>query len=844
MDQAIKRVSPKKDEVANPAPTNVPSVVSVSNKPRPSILSYTQDFLFADEDENNLVRHSTAIGGPLVGSSCEGTFRAEPIRIPLNDRTASSSSLTTGQDTTVIEQSLRKDSVQKSPTKFSISSSKSGLTSPTKRAAPAVARHLPSDSKIAQALSNNGGEEKEVPEMPEILSVRGKKAIFEQAMIKDALAAEKAKNPRKFAQLDADRYRQLPETDSNPTQSKKKKDSNSPSSSPVDMKRTSTGPQLSSTNLTRQKSDTFVRETLKISVSNIGESGTAQSEEPVETRSIQTAIQHGRMNIVSSSSVYRQVCEALSTIDELSSERSSNYQTSCDASVATASRRPSQDDDFAEKPDVTGDPQSFDDNESYNAQEDRRIQEKINSYHYDLRNEADEYDDEGQESEQEQEPTVYQNYPLPDKYVDSQDDEDEREGEARYSPDDNNCQPGDFVRADEGTSRSVRLARVHSIRGDTIYLDPPSKLQNAVDEFQEYKPLKLHELRESLYKEEERYKQAKRALAVCRDSRAADNQVVEAERLFVLHRLRRSMIKLELAKLSNTRDYPELSECARGTVTITEITIPLKKAFMEFIFAENKRSGTVAHFFCTLRCGHQVEATGLHSFPASVNNGKLHFHLSHPVVFSDLTSNFQITLTAHAMWPRKTKQDARTFSNLGGLLTPKRKTTTAPPTHSTLELTSIASNFAEFGYLDLNINTIRQGAVHKLVQNSAAGYPFEENVTLGMEVHLDYRQIRASHLNAFYSSRRDEVTSWHQVWVVLCGCHLVLQTNENMESDNDLINVIDLRKCVSGGAVACTSDMCALYNSFIILTKEDRTVVEQELEKPLKQGNRVCAIRR
>ncbi|XP_078690169.1 anillin-like isoform X3 [Branchiostoma floridae x Branchiostoma belcheri] len=331
--------------------------------------------------------------------------------------------------------------------------------------------------------------------------------------------------------------------------------------------------------------------------------------------------------------------------------------------------------------------------------------------------------------------------------------------------------------------------------------------------------------------------QASQALNVCRDAEHGKGSAeeVEAERLLLIATQRRLALLAETQRLKNLGPDGEREEAmegakpCRGTLTITDIKLPLKGEFL-FSLKEGNVPGD-DYFFCLIYNGpEKVIPTMMLSTADKIAGDSLWF--TNHIVLNDINSNFDVKIEVYNMRMKRLKPDSQQKSALGSLLgmpspklknlAPKKIFTNIMGKDSSMSplLRSLGgpsavrnSSFVLMGETHIRLCDVRktQFTLDKVPFLS----PLQGHVQVRIHCHMDSGVEERGFLTMFQDV--GGFGSWHRRWCVLSNWRLAYWTYPDDERRKDPIGVIDVGQCITKNITTVSREWCARPNTIEIL---------------------------
>ncbi|XP_078607192.1 anillin-like isoform X1 [Branchiostoma floridae x Branchiostoma japonicum] len=348
---------------------------------------------------------------------------------------------------------------------------------------------------------------------------------------------------------------------------------------------------------------------------------------------------------------------------------------------------------------------------------------------------------------------------------------------------------------------------------------------------------KVKHLMEQVASQQTIVHQASQALNVCRDAEHGKGSAeeVEAERLLLIATQRRLALLAETQRLKNLGPDGEREESmegakpCRGTLTITDIKLPLKGEYL-FSLKEGNVPGD-DYFFCLIYNGpEKVIPTMMLSTADKIAGDSMWF--TNHIVLNNINSNFDVKIEVYNMRMKRLKPDNQQKSALGSLLgmpspklknlAPKKiftnimgKDNSMSPLLRSLGGPSTVrnSNFVLMGETHIRLCDVRktQFTLDKVPFLS----PLQGHVQVRIHCHMDSGVEERGFLTMFQDV--GGFGSWHRRWCVLSNWRLAYWTYPDDERRKDPIGVIDVGQCITKNITTVSREWCARPNTIEIL---------------------------
>ncbi|XP_030282947.1 anillin, actin binding protein 2 isoform X10 [Sparus aurata] len=358
--------------------------------------------------------------------------------------------------------------------------------------------------------------------------------------------------------------------------------------------------------------------------------------------------------------------------------------------------------------------------------------------------------------------------------------------------------------------------------------------------------------------------QTLQALSCCTDEEHGRGSLeeAEAEKLLLVSCEKRSALLAEVARLREERNS-ESGEAAgededivsqqpcRGTVTITNIQLPLK---VEFVCSSHNRSGRPSHyFFILIRYGPcNIVATPLATAADAQNGDTISFPTS--VTLKDIRSSFEIDVEVYSLSHTSGSNCSTDRTTTKSRVTPRKllntitrssnSLTSAPPAVNTRR----SSNFclvgshkitlASLGHSKFPLDKMKlEGKIRRLL-----GDEFQEKVPFlsPLEGNIYLRLNSESHSNVQHQGflTMFELISgygvWHRRYFVLEECNMYYWNHPNDKETKEAEGSISLSNSLSQSVRPVKRDSCARPFTFELvssITQQQKDDSQEALSK-------------
>ncbi|KAL8613913.1 hypothetical protein ACOMHN_032903 [Nucella lapillus] len=316
---------------------------------------------------------------------------------------------------------------------------------------------------------------------------------------------------------------------------------------------------------------------------------------------------------------------------------------------------------------------------------------------------------------------------------------------------------------------------------------------------------RVKELQDLVQQEQSIIMQTSNALNQCCSSSshfAGSSEQVECNRILLLSCQKRAGYMTEIQRLKNSRVVDPSGPGPKGSLTVSDIRLPLKK---EFVTKIGTSHDTMTYYFILLlKNGPQVISTQMLSTHDPMMRGSLDF--PNLIKVNGITGSFQLQLDIYSMsvscehsgkdkkkkTPKKTKGNALTVQSPGGPLAVR---TTSFSQVTTVLLTMKSVDKHSFSLDRLSHLSPLHGTIYM-------------NLKCVMEANVEEK--------GFLTMFEDVsgLGSWHRRWCVLSANKLQFWKYPDDETRKDPMGYIDLKRCVTEKVGLISRDVCARPHTF------------------------------
>uniref|UniRef100_A0A671WIL9 Anillin, actin binding protein 2 n=1 Tax=Sparus aurata TaxID=8175 RepID=A0A671WIL9_SPAAU len=340
--------------------------------------------------------------------------------------------------------------------------------------------------------------------------------------------------------------------------------------------------------------------------------------------------------------------------------------------------------------------------------------------------------------------------------------------------------------------------------------------------------------------------QTLQALSCCTDEEHGRGSLeeAEAEKLLLVSCEKRSALLAEVARLREERNS-ESGEAAgededivsqqpcRGTVTITNIQLPLK---VEFVCSSHNRSGRPSHyFFILIRYGPcNIVATPLATAADAQNGDTISFPTS--VTLKDIRSSFEIDVEVYSLSHTSGSNCSTDRTTTKSRVTPRKllntitrssnSLTSAPPAVNTRR----SSNFCLVGSHKITLASL--GHSKFPLDKVPFLSPLEGNIYLRLNSESHSNVQHQGFLTMFELISGYGV--WHRRYFVLEECNMYYWNHPNDKETKEAEGSISLSNSLSQSVRPVKRDSCARPFTFELvssITQQQKDDSQEALSK-------------
>ncbi|CAL1539975.1 unnamed protein product [Lymnaea stagnalis] len=336
---------------------------------------------------------------------------------------------------------------------------------------------------------------------------------------------------------------------------------------------------------------------------------------------------------------------------------------------------------------------------------------------------------------------------------------------------------------------------------------------------------RIRELQELVQQEQNVIMQTSNALNKCcmgNSYFAGSAEQVECNKLLLIACQKRQCYMTEIQRLKETGVLSPEGPGPQGSLTISDIRLPLKKDFVTKIGTSHD---TTTHYFILLfKNGPQLICTQMLSTHDPMMRGSLDF--PNLIKINGITGNFKLVLDIYSM------SVSKEYSKDKKKKTPKKGKGYAMACKFFFKAFSFyaivnfdifnpggptavrTTSFTHVTSLQLTMKSLDKNSFHldRLLHSSPLYGQIFMRLKCLMEVNVEERGF----LTMF-----DDVSgfgAWHRRWCVLSGNKLCVWKYPDDETRKDPMTFIDLKRCITEKVGLVPRDICARPNTFEMVT--------------------------
>ncbi|XP_059140826.1 anillin-like isoform X2 [Physella acuta] len=319
---------------------------------------------------------------------------------------------------------------------------------------------------------------------------------------------------------------------------------------------------------------------------------------------------------------------------------------------------------------------------------------------------------------------------------------------------------------------------------------------------------RIKELQELVQQEQNVIMQTSNALNKCcmgNSYFAGSAEQVECNKLLLIACQKRQCYMTEIQRLKETGVLSHEGPGPQGSLTISDIRLPLKK---EFVTKIGTSQDTTTHYFILLfKNGSQLICTQMLSTHDPMMRGSLDF--PNLIKINGITGNFKLVLDIYSM------SVSKEYSKDKKKKTPKKSKGYAMALESPGGPTAVrTTSFSHVTSLTLNMKCLDKNSFH--LERLPYLSPLYGQIFMRLKCLMEVNVEERGFLTMF-----DDVSgfgAWHRRWCVLSGNKLCVWKYPDDETRKDPMAIIDLKRCITEKVGLVPRDICARPNTFEMVT--------------------------
>ncbi|XP_041375110.1 anillin-like isoform X2 [Gigantopelta aegis] len=331
---------------------------------------------------------------------------------------------------------------------------------------------------------------------------------------------------------------------------------------------------------------------------------------------------------------------------------------------------------------------------------------------------------------------------------------------------------------------------------------PPEEQRKSLHE-------RIQELQELVKQEQSVICQTSNALNQCCASNsyfAGSAEQVECNRLLLIACQKRQSYLLEISRLKDTRNLDPAGPGPKGSLTISDIRLPLKKDFVTKI--GTGQDNMVYYFILLIRNNAQVICTQMLSTHDPMMRGSLDF--PNLIKLNGITANFRITIDIYGMSVSKENSGKEKKKK-----TPKKQrgygvSVQSPGGPNAVRTTS----FSLITTVPLDMKALDKTCFN--LDRLPYLSPLHGTIYMRLKCLMEANVEERGFLTMFEDV--SGLGAWHRRWVVLARNKLCFWKYPDDENKKDPIGFIDLKRCITEKVGLIPRDICARPNTFEVVT--------------------------
>ncbi|KAK7504660.1 hypothetical protein BaRGS_00004146 [Batillaria attramentaria] len=330
---------------------------------------------------------------------------------------------------------------------------------------------------------------------------------------------------------------------------------------------------------------------------------------------------------------------------------------------------------------------------------------------------------------------------------------------------------------------------------------------------------RIRELQELIQQEQNVIMQTSNALNQCCSNNsyfAGSAEQVECNRLLLIACQKRQSYMTEIQRLRDTGCLDNSGSGPKGSLTISDIRLPLKKEFVTKIGTSH--DNTTYYFILLLRNGPQLIVTQMLSTHDPMMRGSLDF--PNLIKINGITGSFKLNLEIYCMsvsreptgkdkkkkTPKKVKGSSMTGTAYLGMV----ETLQSPGGPMAVHTTS----FTQVTSVPLTMKSLDKNSFQ--LERLSYLSPLHGTIYMNLKCIMEASVEEKGFLTMFEDV--SGLGSWHRRWCVLGGNKLSFWKYPDDEMRKDPMGYIDLKRCITEKVGLIARDICARPHTFELMS--------------------------
>ncbi|KAK6184693.1 hypothetical protein SNE40_007110 [Patella caerulea] len=329
---------------------------------------------------------------------------------------------------------------------------------------------------------------------------------------------------------------------------------------------------------------------------------------------------------------------------------------------------------------------------------------------------------------------------------------------------------------------------------------------------------RIKELQELVQQEQSIIMQTSNALNQCCSGNSAfvgSSEQVECNRLLLIACQKRQAYLTEIQRLKDTGQLEDMCGGPKGSLTISDIRLPLKK---EFVTKIGTTQDTITYYFVLLiHNGPQLIFTQMLSTHDPMMRGSLDF--PNLIKINGIGGNFKLDIEIFGMSVSKesTGKDKKKK-------TPKKSKSGLPLQSPGGPLAVRTTSFSLITSLTITMKSLDKSSFN--LERLPYLSPLHGTIFMRLKCLMEASVEERGFLTMFEDV--SGLGAWHRRWVVLSRNRLGYWKYPDDETRKEPIGVIDLKRCITDKVGLIPRDICARPNTFELVTVRQPRKGEQD----------------